>query len=437
MDTSLAALASKLSHATPDDPQNQPELTILIPALNEELTIEVFLDWCYQGIEASGVRAEIVIVDSSNDRTAERAIAKGARVVRAPKRGLGRAYQQGIPEVLGKYVLMGDADCTYDFREIEAFLKALREGCEFVMGSRFRGYIEPGSMPALHRYFGTPVTTWILNRLYGTHFSDIHCGMRAITREALVRMQLASESWQYASEMVLKSVHMKLRTAEVPVRFLKDPEGRVSHHKRSGWLSPWKAGWENLEVMLTHGAEFFTIRPGLFFCVCGLLLILPLSLGPVRIGSLTFSLYSMLVGLTLAVFGVQTFFFGCLTQMMHDYSGEARRRWLALFRYNRAVACCAGLFAAGIALMAPLASEYWTLGLTLTGTVGRPNHLAICGLLLVIVAFTSFVFTLVLHSVALRLQNMRRDLGDLADKTRSRPAAMVSTQDELQKCFSE
>jgi hypothetical protein len=158
--------------------------------------------------------------------------------------------------------------------------------------------------------------------------------MRAITREALVRMQLASESWQYASEMVLKSVHMKLRTAEVPVRFLKDPDGRVSHHKRSGWLSPWKAGWENLEVMLTHGAEFFTIRPGLFLCACGLILILPLSLGPVRIGSLTFSLYSMLVGLTLAVLGVQTFFLGCVTQMMHDYSGEARRRWVALFRYK-------------------------------------------------------------------------------------------------------
>ena len=124
-------------------------------------------------------------------------------------------------------------------------------------------------MPVLHRYFGTPVTTWILNLLYRTHFSDIHCGMRAITRDALVRMDLGSESWQYASEMVLKSVHMKLRTAEVPVRFFKDPEGRLSHHKRSGWLSPWKAGWSNLEVMLTHGAEFFTIWPGLVLTALG------------------------------------------------------------------------------------------------------------------------------------------------------------------------
>ena len=212
----------------------------------------------------AGVRAEIILVDSSDDSTAEQAIQKGARVVKAPRRGLGRAYQQGIPAVRGKYVLMGDADCTYDFRQLQPFLDRFREGYEFVMGSRFSGFIEPGSMPALHRYFGTPFTTWILNLLYGTRFSDIHCGMRGITREALVRMKLQSDSapWQYASEMVLKSVHMKLRTAEVPVRFLKDPDGRVSHHKRACWLSPWKAGWSNLEVMLTHGAEVFHHQAG-------------------------------------------------------------------------------------------------------------------------------------------------------------------------------
>ena len=104
------------------------------------------------------------------------------------------------------------------------------------MGSRWRGSIEPGAMPKLHQYFGTPVTTWILNRLYGSRFSDIHCGMRGITRDALERMQLQSQSWEYASEMVLKSVHMELRTTEVPVRFLKDREGRVSHHKRVGMV---------------------------------------------------------------------------------------------------------------------------------------------------------------------------------------------------------
>jgi glycosyltransferase involved in cell wall biosynthesis len=410
MPESLSPLIAALNEAN-DSTAPPPELTILVPALNEELTVEAFLDWCNQGIQRSGVRAEILIIDSSNDRTEELAAAKGARVVKAHRRGLGRAYQEGIPQVRGKYVLMGDADCTYDFRELEPFLEKLRNGYEFVMGSRFRGYIEPGSMPALHRYFGTPVTTWILNLLYGTHFSDIHCGMRAITREALIRMQLASESWQYASEMVLKSVHMKLRTAEVPVRFLKEPEGRLSHHKRAGWLSPWKAGWENLEVMLTHGAEFFTIRPGILLTVCGLLLTLPATLGPVRIGPVTFSLYWMLLGLTFTVLGAQTAYLGCLTQILHDYTGEASRRWLSVFRYNRSVLCSMGLFLSGVALISPLLIEYWTKGLTLPGDVGRNNHMAITGLMLVVLAFTNFVFTLVLHAAALGQQRRHAGCG--------------------------
>ena len=118
-------------------------------------------------------------------------------------------------------------------------------------------------MPALHRYLGTPVTTWILNRLYSSKFSDIHCGMRGITRDALERMQIRSQSWEYASEMVLKSVHMKLPTAEVPVRFLKDKEGRLSHHKRIGWREPWRAAWINLRAMFIYGTDFFVLKPGL------------------------------------------------------------------------------------------------------------------------------------------------------------------------------
>ena len=381
-----------------------PELTILIPTMNEELTIEAFLDWCHQGIERAAVRAEILIVDSSSDGTAQRAAAKGARVIKARQRGLGRAYQEGIPQVRGKYVLMGDADCTYDFRELEPFLEKLRGGYEFVMGTRFRGYIEPGSMPALHRYFGTPVTTWMLNVLYGTHFSDIHSGMRAVTATALRRMQLESESWQYASEMILKSVHLNLRSTEVPVRFLREPAGRMSHHRRAGWRSPWIAGWENLQVMLTHGAEFFTLRPGIALTVCGLLLTLPLTLGPLRAGPVTFSLYWMLLGLTLTVLGAQSAYLGCLTQILHDYNGETSRLWLRIFSYNRSLLCSLALLATGVLLVTPLMRQYWSLGLALPNQIGRTHHMAITGLLLVMLAFINFVFTLVLHFAALRQQ---------------------------------
>src|SRR5262249_9061825 len=151
-----------------------PELSIVIPALNERITIAEFIRWCIQGLQRAGVAGEILIVDSSNDDTAQIALAGGARVLKTPRRGLGRAYIDALPYVRGKYVLMGDCDCTYDFRELSEFVARLREGFEFVMGSRFRGYIEPGSMPALHRYLGTPVTTWMLNLIFSSHFSDIH-----------------------------------------------------------------------------------------------------------------------------------------------------------------------------------------------------------------------------------------------------------------------
>ena len=230
-----------------------PEVSIVIPAVNEELCISDFVQWCHEGLRKAGARGEILIVDSSTDRTAELALAGGARVLKTPKRGLGRAYIDAVPYIRGRYVIMGDADCTYDFRQLDGFVDEAREGYELAMGSRWLGSIEPGSMPALHQYVGTPFTTWILNRIYGSRFTDIHCGMRGISRDALERMGLQSQSWEYASEMVLKSVRMELRTAEVPVTFYRDRDGRVSHHKRSGWLSPFQAAWINLRAMFVYG----------------------------------------------------------------------------------------------------------------------------------------------------------------------------------------
>src|ERR1035438_1544489 len=174
---------SELRLLVPANDVADPELSIVIPALNEELTIGQFVDWCQEGLRRAKVRGDVLIIDSSTDTTAEVALAQGARVLKAPKRGLGRAYIDAIPFIRGDYVLMGDADCTYDFRNLEPFMAKFHDGYEYVMGSRFRGYIEPGSMPALHRYFGTPVTTLLLNLLYGSRFSDIHCGMRGISRE--------------------------------------------------------------------------------------------------------------------------------------------------------------------------------------------------------------------------------------------------------------
>ena len=191
---------SELRLLVPFDDVTDPEVSIVIPALNEEITIGLFVDWCLEGLSRAKVKGEVIIVDSSTDSTEKIALSRGARVLKAPRRGLGRAYIDALPFIRGKYVLMGDADCTYDFRNLEPFMEAFRNGHQYVMGSRFRGYIEPGSMPPLHQYFGTPLTTWILNFLYASRFSDIHCGMRGITRDALARMDLHSQSWEYASE---------------------------------------------------------------------------------------------------------------------------------------------------------------------------------------------------------------------------------------------
>jgi glycosyltransferase involved in cell wall biosynthesis len=359
----------------------------------------MFVDWCMEGLRHADIRGEILIIDSSTDDTPDIALSRGARVLKSPRRGLGRAYIDALPFVRGRYILMGDADCTYDFRNLEAFVASFRNGYEYVMGSRFRGYIEPGSMPPLHQYLGTPVTTWLLNFLYSSHFSDIHCGMRGITRTALKRMDLQSQSWEYASEMVLKSVRMNLRTAEVPVRFLKDQEGRTSHHKRAGWFSPWHAAWINMKAMFIYGADFFLFRPGMALFLLGLILTLPMSFGPISIGRVTFSLYWMLLGLTLSVLGLHGVYVGALARVIFDYRGERTVRWLRRFTYTRSVILSFIGVVAGVGLVLPLLVEYLRSGLRLY-TIGLASHLAVVGLMLIIGGAMTFTFTLALHALA-------------------------------------
>jgi glycosyltransferase involved in cell wall biosynthesis len=384
----------------PEHDVGDPELSIVIPALDERLTIEDFVAWCQQGMREAGVSGEILIVDSSTDETPQLARAAGARVLRVPKRGLGRAYMDAIPYIRGRWVLMGDADCTYDFRRLKPFVEKFREGDEYLMGSRWRGSIEPGAMPPLHQYLGTPVTTWILNRVFSSHFSDIHCGMRGITRDALVRMDLQSESWEYASEMVLKSVQMELRTSEVPVVFLKDRDGRVSHHRRAGWFSPWQAAWINLRAMFVYGSDFFMYEPGIVLAILGFVMTVALAFGNITLGSVTLSLNFQFLSLAVLVVGLQAFFLGCIAQVLFDFTGRHRRRWLRVFAYTRSVLVAAGLVLAGIALAVPLSAAYFDNGMALSLKDLPQDHLAVTGLALVIGGMQLFGSTLVLHGAA-------------------------------------
>lgn len=385
---------SAIEHLKPASADTGPvEVSIVVPALNEEITVGEFVDWCKEGLERAGVRGQIMIVDSSTDMTPEIVLAHGGEVLRTPKRGLGRAYIDAADYIRGKWVIMGDADLTYDFRELTPFVEAFRKGAEFVMGSRFRGSIEKGAMPALHRYFGTPFTTWILNRIYRSRYSDIHCGMRGLTRSAMERIDLKSQSWEYASEMVLKAARLNLVTAEVPVRFYKDREGRFSHHRRMGWLSPWIAGWLNIKVMLVYTPDSFLLRPGVVLAMIGAFLALALAKGPITIGGVGFSLYWMLLGVTCVTLGYSLIQIGVLARVMHGLRSQSLRRLRRILTYDRGMLLAGACVFLGTVLLSILIYHYLNSEFRLF----EVSHPAIFGLLLIIVGFQTFCFTLLLE----------------------------------------
>jgi glycosyltransferase involved in cell wall biosynthesis len=377
----------------PSTAHDGPLLSIVVPCLNEELTIGEFVDWCHEGLAKAGIDGEIIIVDSSTDRSPEIAEERGAIALRVPKRGLGRAYIDAIPSIRGQYVLMGDCDLTYDFRELAPFVEKLEAGAEFVMGSRFRGYIEPEAMPKLHQYFGTPLTTWILNRIYGTRYSDIHCGMRAMRRDALVRIDLESQGWEYASEMVIKAATLGLATEEVPVRFYKDRDGRESHHKRMGWISPWLAGWVNVKAMMMYAPHAFLTRPGALIGLVGLIITAALAGGPFHLAGIGFDLHWMLLGLTLTTVGYSAFQLGVIAELRHRLERPLVRRIADGLTWNRGTGIATLLILAGLGCTVPLVVTWLSHDFTLR----EVDNLSVFGLLLVVLGFQTFCFTLLLQ----------------------------------------
>lgn len=391
----------EVSLRVPTNDVADPELSIVIPAMNEQITIGEFVEWCQQGIAQAGVRGEILIVDSSTDRTPEIALAKGARVLKTPKRGLGRAYMDATGYIRGKFVLMGDADLTYDFRDLSEFIQKFREGYQYIMGSRFRGTIAEGAMPPLHRYFGTPVTTWILNLIYGSHFSDIHCGMRGITLEALKQIRLESQSWEYASELVLKAVKYELRIAEIPIRFFKDRPGRLSHHKRSKWYEPWRAGWINLKVMFLFAPDFFLMTPGIVGTAAGMLLV---ALSAIRVPA-WLSVHSMLLGMTLAVCGYAAVQMAILVRVFYNFIPEKTAKYANLITYNRGVVAAALLGLMGLVILAGFVVQYFREQMSLL-VISKP---AIIALYLLLLSFQTFTFTLLFQMIVRRNQSKTPD----------------------------
>ncbi|MCX7771184.1 MAG: glycosyltransferase family 2 protein [Proteobacteria bacterium] len=287
------------------------EVSVVIPTLNEEITIGHCVEKAIRAFEKLGIRGEVIVSDSySKDRTVEIAQSKGARVVYQPLRGYGNAYHKGIAEARGKIIIIGDADNTYDFSDIEKFITPLRKGeCDLVIGNRLNDTIEEGAMPWLHRYIGTPIMTWVLNKLFKTNISDCNCGMRSFTKEAYYKMNLKSPGWEYASEMVIKAGLVGLRIKEVDITLHRDMEGRKPH------LNPWKAAWNNFKLMFMFSARYLFLIPGLVMFFLGLSIFIPLILsgensliwiGRIGLGNLSLvgSAFLILLGFQLIFFAI-------------------------------------------------------------------------------------------------------------------------------------
>ncbi len=240
------------------------ELSIVIPALNEERSIAHCVEKAKKALAALNVRGEIVVADNgSTDRTRAIAESLGARVVAVDGKGYGKTLRGGFASARGKHLIMGDADGSYDFEQAPRYLEKLKQGFDFVVGNRFQGRIAPGAMPFLNRRLGTPVLTGVMNLLFSTGIGDTNCGMRGLTKDAFERMGLKADGMEFATEMIVKASLLRMRIAEVPCDLHKDLRDRPPHLRR------WRDGWRHLRFMLLFSPTGTFLAPGFTLCALG------------------------------------------------------------------------------------------------------------------------------------------------------------------------
>lgn len=286
------------------------ELSIVMPCLNEAETLATCIDKARGFLDRHGIAGEIVIADNgSTDGSQEIAVSRGARVVDVPSKGYGSALMGGIAAARGRYVIMGDADDSYDFTDLMPFVERLRAGDELVMGNRFLGGIEPGAMPPLHKYLGNPVLTWIGRLFFGSPSGDFHCGLRGFDRRAILALDLRTTGMEFASEMVVRATLQGLRIGEVPTTLSKDGRSRPPH------LRSWRDGWRHLRFLLMYSPRWLFLYPGLFLMTAGLLVGAWLLPGPRRIGGVELDIQTMLYAAMAVVIGFQAVIFALFTKV--------------------------------------------------------------------------------------------------------------------------
>ena len=331
------------------------EVSFVMPCLDEAETLAGCIRAARTCFERNGLVGEVVVADNgSTDGSQEIARAEGARVVDVAERGYGSALMGGFEAAHGRYLVMGDADQSYDFGEAMAFVEALRGGADLVMGSRFRGGIEPGAMPWLHRWVGNPVLSFVGRLLFPTDVSDFHCGLRALTREAYGEMGLRTTGMEFASEMVVKAVSRGMNIVEVPVTLHPDGRTRPPH------LRSWRDGWRHLRFLLVLSPRWSLVVPGGLLALVGGLLMGVLGLGPLALPTLTLDIHTMMVGSVLVIVGYQAMTTGIAARIyaVEEEIGPPAPWLQSAFRYftlERGILAGLGLAGAGFVAIAHLA----------------------------------------------------------------------------------
>ena len=295
---------------------NEVELSVVLPCLNEAETLGICIAQIQAAFGAGNIAGEVIVADNgSTDGSQSIAESHGARLVPVGRKGYGNALMGGIAAARGKYIVMGDADASYDFADIPLFLKQLRAGHDLVMGNRFQGGIQPGAMPPLHRYLGNPVLTEIGKLFFKSPCGDFHCGLRGFTKAAYLRMGLRTTGMEFASEMVVKATLFHMPIAEVPTKLLPDGRSRAPH------LRTWRDGWRHLRFLLLYSPRWLFLYPGLALMLMGVLLGAWLLPQPRRIGPAVLDVHTLLYAAIAVLLGFQAIAFAVFTKVFAVLEG--------------------------------------------------------------------------------------------------------------------
>lgn len=386
---------------------NRPHVTAVMPCLNEERTVGLCVEKAVACFARLGIQGEVLVADNgSSDRSVAIAQAAGARVVHVSKRGYGAAIAAGVRAAQGHIIIMGDSDDSYDWSQLDQFILAIEAGSDLVMGNRFRGGIEPGAMPPLHRYLGNPVLSFISRLAFRVPVGDFHCGMRAFTRTAFERMELSLPGMEFATEMVASAARHGLRITEVPIKLYPDKRGRPPH------LRSFRDGWRHLRFIISHCPDYIYIRPGGTMLALGLVLMAALIAGPLTIGTHYIGVHFMVLGAMLALIGANVISMGILgkvllTPSVPDALGSGMRE----IRPHQLEITLA---VSGVILLLGLLVDAALLVRWLNSTTGMEDtvHLAIAASTAIVISLEAMFSAFLIFLAKTRMEPGRREAQD-------------------------